>query len=649
MKPLIIAPPHQASRLSALLRDDGAVEVRADRMFPAPGTLDAERPTVIIADRTWLKDAPADALARAAERAAVLGAGEPGESEPAADWPVDRMAGWIAADAKPRAAAAQLRGALRQAVALAGQHAAARHEQERSRELTDLAQVGAALSTERDLVKLLEMILSQARRVTTSDAGSIYLVERDANDAPVALRFKLSQNDSLATIPGSEFTVPIDHTSLAGHAAMTREPLIIDDVYHLPAGSTYTMNKGFDERFHYRTKSVLVFPLTTLRDDIVGVLQLINRKRSADAKLDSVAAAEREVLGYDARAVALVGALASQAAVSIENSLLYEDIEKLFAGFVTAAVTAIESRDPTTSGHSGRVAEYSVGLAEAVDRGGEGRYRDFHFSRDQLRELRYAGLLHDFGKVGVREQVLVKAKKLYPSSIEAIHDRVGYLRQGAELEFERARAALLEEQGKSGWAKRERELRAQLEARLAELDRFLASVVKANEPSLLGEDVAVDLKEFGARTFRGWDGREHPLLDGDELRLLTIPKGTLDEAERKEIESHVTHTFRFLREIPWTRELRRLPEIAYGHHEKLNGIGYPRGIRGEEIPVQTRIMTISDIYDALTASDRPYKRAVESGRALDILHAETKGGMLDADLVKVFVESTVYERPPSAG
>lgn len=649
MKPLILAPNARMAQIAALLQGDAAVEVRAVDRFPAPSALDAERATVIVVDRALLKGVAADALLKVADQAALLGAGDAGESEPPAEWPAHGMAGWVAGDARPAAAAMQLRGALRQAAALAGAHTARRSEQERSRELADLAQVGAALSTERDLLKLLEMILSQARRVTTSDAGSIYLVERDESDQPKALRFKLSQNDSLAVAPGNEFSIPIDHRSLAGHAASTREPLAIDDVYHLPAGASYTMNKGFDERFNYRTKSMLVFPLVSLRDEIVGVLQLINRKRSAGAKLDSAAAAEREVLPYDARAVALVGALASQAAVSIENSLLYEDIEKLFAGFVTAAVTAIESRDPTTSGHSGRVAEYSVQLAEAVDRGGAGKYADFHFSREQLRELRYASLLHDFGKVGVREQVLVKAKKLYPPNFVSIHDRVGFLRQTAELEFERARAAVLELDGKAGYAQQEAALRGRLTERMAELDRFIKAVETANEPSLLAEAAAVDLKEFGARTFTGWDGREHPLLDVDELRLLTIPKGTLDEAERREIESHVTHTFRFLREIPWTRELRRLPEIAYGHHEKLNGVGYPRGIKGDEIPVQTRIMTISDIFDALTASDRPYKPAVPMPRALDIVRAETKGGMLDADLVEIFVESKSYERSGSAG
>jgi HD-GYP domain-containing protein (c-di-GMP phosphodiesterase class II) len=643
VKPLVIASAETLKAIAPLLGGDGEVETRTATSFPAPATLDPARATVIVVDRALLRGADAAAVAGAAELAALLGAGAAQDAEPGAEWPRERLAGFIPGGARPGLAAAQLRGALHTARALAAAYSAQVNEAQRSRELRELAQVGAALSTERDPLKLLEMILSQARRVTNSDAGSIYLVERDETDAPKALRFKLAQNDTLTGLPFSEFTVPIDHTSLAGHAASTREPMIIDDVYLLPAGASYKQNRSFDERTGYRTKSMLVFPLTTLRDDIVGVLQLINRKRDPAVKLTSAEAADREVLPYDARAVELVGALASQAAVSLENSLLYEDIEKLFAGFVTAAVTAIESRDPTTAGHSGRVADLTVGLAQALERGGSGKYAGFTFTREQVRELRYASLLHDFGKVGVREQVLVKAKKLYGPTLDAIRDRVGYLKLTAELEFERARAAFLSEHGRRGFEPREAELRAQFAARNAELDRFLASVLTANEPNLLAETAAVDLKEFGSRGFKGWDGKEHPMLDEDELRLLTIPKGTLDEAERREIESHVTHTFRFLREIPWTRELRRLPEIAFGHHEKLNGAGYPRGIRGEEIPVQTRMMTISDIFDALTAADRPYKPAVQLPKALDILRMETKGGMIDPDLVELFVNAKVYE------
>jgi response regulator RpfG family c-di-GMP phosphodiesterase len=345
---------------------------------------------------------------------------------------------------------------------------------------------------------------------------------------------------------------------------------------------------------------------------------------------------------YDDRAVELVTALASQAAVSIENSLLYENIERLFEGFVTAAVSAIEARDPATFGHSERVATMTVSLARAVDRGGTGQYRNTHFSRTQLRELRYASLLHDFGKVGVSEEVLVKEKKLYPSDIEAIRGRFAFLKRSAALEYERRRADWLLRHGREGYDALVKELEARLREHEAELDRFLKAVIDANEPTILSEEAGAELAQLSRRLFKDIDGVERPLLTTEEVRYLTITRGNLDEQERREIEEHVTHTFRFLQQIPWTRELRDIPRIAYAHHEKMNGEGYPRGVRGEEIPVQTRIMTIADIFDALTATDRPYKPAVAPERALDILRMEAKQGMLDRDLLDTFIESRVF-------
>jgi HD-GYP domain-containing protein (c-di-GMP phosphodiesterase class II) len=387
---------------------------------------------------------------------------------------------------------------------------------------------------------------------------------------------------------------------------------------------------------------MLVIPMTTHRDEVVGVLQLINRKRLMGTRLTTAEAVDREVLPYDERSVELVSALAAQAAVSIENSLLYENIERLFEGFVTAAVSAIEARDPATFGHSERVATMAVSLARAVDRGGTGQYRGTRFSRTQLRELRYASLLHDFGKVGVSEQVLVKEKKLYSSDIEAIRGRFAFLKRTAALEYERRRAEWLLGNGREGYDALVAELDGHLGQHEAELDRLLSAVIAANEPTILSEEAGAELSCLSQRTFLDIDGVERPLLTDEEVRFLTITRGNLDEQERREIEAHVTHTFRFLQQIPWTRELRDIPRIAYAHHEKLNGEGYPRGIRAEEIPVQTRIMTIADIYDALTATDRPYKPAVPSERALDILRMEAKDGMLDKDLLTTFIESRVY-------
>jgi HD-GYP domain-containing protein (c-di-GMP phosphodiesterase class II) len=626
-------------------RREDDVEVRRVPVLPTAATLDCRRPTVILLDRGLVggMDGDVSRLRELASRAALVAIGDAGEAEPPPSFPLDLLTGYVAGDAPTGAVVAMLRGGVRHATSLVAARNAAAEQEMRHRELRELTTVGVALSTERDLHSLLEMILSQARRITTSDAGSLYLIERQDNGAQATvLRSMLTQNFTLPTLPVTEFAVPIDHASLAGYVASTGEPLVIGDVYLLSDDVAYKQNRSFDEKFGYRTKSMLVLPMKTHRDEIVGVLQLINRKRDPEARLSSAEVVEREILTYDHRAVELVSALASQAAVSIENSRLYEDIERLFEGFVTAAVTAIEARDPTTSGHSSRVATLSVGLAEAVDRAGEGPYRDVRFSREQIRELRYAGLLHDFGKVGVREEVLVKEKKLYPHDLGVIRHRFAYLSQAADLAFERERAELLAHGGRDAFEAAKADLLARREAEKARLCRWLDAVVAANEPTVLATGSFDELAQINRHRYVDFDGVERPLLEDAELQYLMIRKGNLDDRERREIESHVTHTFRFLEQIPWTRELRGIPEIAFGHHEKLNGTGYPRAIGGEAISVQTRMMTIADIFDALTAADRPYKPAVPLDRALDILHTEASEGMLDRHLLRSFIDARVY-------
>ena len=644
-KPLLIVAIGRALTALPLVCREGMIEVRRVPVFPTAAALDPERPTVIVLDRILLDSIGEDAqrVTDVADQVALVGLGDPGEGEPPANFPVELMTSFIPGGAAAGTVLTQLRGAFRHAAALVAQRAARQAEAQRHRELSELTRVGVALSTERDLLTLLEMILGQARRITSADAGSLYLVDRAKNgEPPKELRFKLSQNYTLPNLPFSEFTVPIDHTSLAGYTAATREPLVIADVYLLSQDVEYRQNRSFDEKFGYRTKSMLVIPMTTHRDEVIGVLQLINRKKRPDVRLATPEAVERDVISFDESAVELVSALASQAAVAIENSLLYEDIEKLFEGFVTAAVTAIEARDPSTSGHSGRVATMTVGLAEAVARGGEGPYRGLSFTREQLRELRYAGLLHDFGKVGVREEVLVKEKKLYPANMEVIRNRFEFLIQAAELEFERQRNAWLLEHGTNGYSDLVRQLEQGLIKRRIQLERYLHAVKAANEPTILPEDRFQELRQLSEAIYTDIHGDERPLLTEDELRFLSIRRGNLDERERREIESHVNHTFRFLQQIPWTRELRNVPQIAYGHHEKLNGVGYPRAITAEKIPVQTRMMTIADIFDALTAADRPYKRAVSTDQALDILHMEASDGQLDRHLLKAFVGARIF-------
>jgi hypothetical protein len=270
------------------------------------------------------------------------------------------------------------------------------------------------------------------------------------------------------------------------------------------------------------------------------------------------------------------------------------------------------------------------------------------FTRDQLQEIQYASLLHDFGKVGVREKVLIKGKKLYVGETLVVRERFAYIKRTLEAQYLRAKL----EQVLSGRATPE--LLAQMdrehEAQQAETDDLLRMVLQSNEPTVLEEDVVRALMDLPNRTFTDMEGSRHPYLTSNELGALSIRKGSLTEKERREIESHVSHTYHFLSQIPWTGEYRRVPEIAYAHHEKLDGSGYPRKLRGTEIPLQSRMMTIADIFDALVAWDRPYKKSVPVEKALDILRDEARAGKLDTEILDLFVAAKVYEKTlPRAG
>ncbi len=306
--------------------------------------------------------------------------------------------------------------------------------------------------------------------------------------------------------------------------------------------------------------------------------------------------------------------------------------------------TAIETRDPATSGHSFRVANLTVALAEAVDRTENGVYRNVRFSRDQMREIRYASLLHDFGKVGVREEVLVKAKKLYPAQLEMIKQRFGLVRRTLENETLRSKIKYLLEKGRDEFLAAQKDFDGTLAGQLAEIDEYIQAIVWANEPTVLPEGNFDRLLQIANLHYQDLEGKKRPLLTSDEVQMLSIRKGSLDEEERLQIESHVVHTVSFLQQIPWTNELRNVPEIARGHHEKLNGTGYPYKLSALEIPMQTRMMTISDIFDALAAADRPYKKAVSIERALEILDLSVKDGELDPSLFDIFLSARIFDR-----
>lgn len=507
-------------------------------------------------------------------------------------------------------------------------------------DLEALSRIGIALSAERDTESLLSLILTRSREITNADAGSIYLVEEEAEGAR-RLVFKLTQSDS-HEVPFLEFTLPIDHDSAAGYAAAHGEILNIQDAYRIH-NQPFRLNRDFDRRFGYLTRSMLVVPMKNQKGEIIGVLQLINSKKDARARLVSDAAVDEAVVPFSERSQDLAASLASQAAVALENSILYRDIQRQFEGFVRASVTAIELRDPSTCGHSERVATLTQGLAEQVDRTDTGPYKEIRFSRDDLQELRYAALLHDFGKVGVRESVLVKANKLYPSQVELIKERFRVARKGVELECARRKLSFLLKSDRSEVQAFFATIDAAERKELKRLDDFLTFVLEANSPAHRLPDVPRTLTEIAASAAAGHSNGDDPLLRSDEIRLLSIPEGTLDDQERAEIESHVGHSVRFLSQIPWTRELRHIPNIAKAHHEKLDGSGYPDHARADRIPCQARIMTIADIFDALTAADRPYKRAVPVERALGILAQEAESRQVDPALFQLFTDAKVYQ------
>jgi len=644
MKYLLFHPPSWApGELAGPLAAE-QVELRA---VASPSEIRADdRPVAYLLDLPTRQQVTAQLLAGLRDGGvALLALGGAGEADIPADLPAELLSGFVTAPVGPRQLLVALRAAFRVSASHREQTKVRAESAARLNDLTELADIGVRPTTEKNLDSLLELILSQARRVTQSDAGSLYIAETDEFGTR-RLRFKLSQNDSRPDIPLVEFTIPIDHASLAGYAATEGEALVIEDVYMLPPDVEYSFNRSFDERYGYRTKSMLVIPMQNHHGDVIGILQLLNRKREPAARLTTPEEATRQIVAYSPHTVKIVKALAGQAAVSVENSQLYESIERLFEGFVRASVHAIEQRDPTTSGHSERVATRTVGLAEAVDGLRDGPFRDISFTREHLRELRYAGLLHDFGKVGVREQVLVKAKKLYEGDLVIVRQRHAFIRRSTEWEFEKARADFLATHGRAGYAEFLAKLDAAHRESLETADRFLKVVLAANEPTVLAEGDFALLGEFATRHYTNPDGVEQPFLTAPEVQLLSIRKGSLDERERLEIESHVSHTYEFLRKIPWTAGLAQVPHIARGHHEKLNGVGYPRKVGGDAIPLQTRMMTIADIFDALTAQDRPYKRALPATRALDILGDEVKQGQLDAELFKVFVEAKIWEERP---
>ncbi|MCB9934990.1 MAG: GAF domain-containing protein [Planctomycetes bacterium] len=533
--------------------------------------------------------------------------------------------------------------------------------------LARLNRIGTALSDIRVLHDLLEVVLTEARNIMDADAGSIYIIEsgkgagfsgrkvlgraerrtravavkRAALTSQVfSLRFAAAQNDS-CEIPFEEIVFPANLESIAGYAAITGKIVALSDVYKLPPEAPYKFNKYIDEKYGYRTCSMLTVPLKNTSDEVVGVVQLINKKRNPLNRLDLKGDPTGNIIPFTDEDVELATSLGSQAGVAIENVRLMDAITNLFERFVIACVQAVEQRDPATAGHSGRVDRLTMAIADEVNRAKEGPFANEMFSDAEMVELHYAGLLHDFGKIGVREHVLTKAEKLYPAQAQAIDFRGEIIRRELQLDAMRRQAQLYAE----GTATDEylQAIRDELEQQIKTLDDDLAFIHTHTKPVFLSEDGEKRLKDIFENPRRIGD-LILPLLSKDEYESLQTRRGTLNNEERKEIEGHVADSWKFLKQIPWTDDLAHVPEIAGQHHEKMRGGGYPNGVPAAQTPLGSRIMAVADVFDSLTASDRPYKPAIPLERAIKILQAMADEGDLDPEVVNLFVETRIWEK-----
>ncbi|GAC1404808.1 MAG: HD family phosphohydrolase [Candidatus Velthaea sp.] len=512
-----------------------------------------------------------------------------------------------------------------------------------SYESEHLLRIGLALSAERDITRLQQTIVRSARELTSADSGSLFLLEDDAETGERKLRFAVAQ-----TGPGDSGSylgamLPLSRDSISGYVATTGKLLRIADAYDLGADREVRFNKTFDQKNNYRTKSVLCVPLRDHTGDIVGSIMLINRKPDFDMLLESIEMTEHVVEPFTEHDERVLLSLASQAGVALENKALLESIQDLFEQFVRASVKAIEVRDKSTQGHSSRVADLTVAQAETINRIATGPLADIYFDADQLREMRYASLLHDFGKVAVPEYIFGKAKKLPDGRLDTI--RLRFLLGIEQIESRAGREIFeLMKTGAPLGDPRFAAIEERRQAAHAQLTELLAEIEDANEPRVVAGDVADILDRVAGMSYQDLSDAK-PLLDSMELEYLRIPRGSLSAAERNKMEQHVTQSFYFLREIPWSKTpWPSVPDYAYNHHEHLDGTGYPRGLKGSQIAPQVRMLTISDVFDALTAKDRPYKPAMPLEKALDILVKEfAERGKVDKELLDLFIAQKVYE------
>ena len=500
-------------------------------------------------------------------------------------------------------------------------------------QIEHMSDIGRALSGVYDLNTLLEMIVDQARDFTNADAGTLYIVEDNT------LRFQIVQNDSLKIRMGGKTgeTIPfppveLKESNVSAFVALKGKSVNIADVYDTDLFD-FTGPKKFDESTGYRSKSMLVVPMKNHENDVIGVLQLLNATNPLNNKVISFSDSYED----------LTESLASQAAVSITNAELISNMTELFEAFVKVMATAIDEKSPVTGGHIRRVADLTLTMAEVIHNHDDGVFKDRKFTPDQMYELRIAAYMHDIGKVTSPVEIVEKAKKL-----QTIFDRIHYIRlrmdyiiQKVKLEGQQKKIELLERKADIAEIKK---VESDSEKQIQELEDIRAFINKCNEPGEFLEDETLEkLKEISLRTYLDNEGQKQPFITEDELINLSIRRGSITDAERKKMQDHAAVTLKMLKQIPFTKKLKNIPSFAGAHHEFINGKGYPLGLKGDEIPFEGKLMAVTDIAEALTASDRPYKKAMPLETVYKILRSMSGNGELDKDMVELFIDQEIYK------
>lgn len=507
--------------------------------------------------------------------------------------------------------------------------------------LEQLNDIGASLSGERDINTLLEKILLAVKGITHADGGTLYRTTEDGK----SLRFEILRTDSLNIAMGGSSGVAIGFPDLplylagggpndslvAAYAAIHGETVNIADAYTEPEFD-FSGTRQFDERTGYRTCSVLAVPMKNHAGEVIGVLQLINAQPPRSSSVTPFSFSDQR----------LAESLASQASIALSNRLLLAQVEHLFESFVSMINLAIDEKSPYTGGHCQRVPALTMLLAEAAAQAETGPLAEFGMDDHDRYELKIAGLLHDCGKITTPVHVVDKATKLHTlfDRIHLVDTRFEVLKRDTEIEALRRQLALRP----CVDSKAEAEILLASKGRIEALDADREFLRLANRGTEAMDDGAVQrVREIGTgRFWRNVDGLETEFLNTDELENLTIRAGTLTQAERNTINYHIVATIKMLEKLPWPRHLRRVPEFAGGHHERMDGKGYPRGLIREQMSVQARVMGIADIFEALTASDRPYKPGMKLSQAIGIMKKFRDNGHIDPDLFDIFIQSGVY-------